>query len=175
MSGNNGINPNFRPNIPMMMNQNFNYQQNPNPSLVFPNPNFGQIPQMVGNSNNSYFNIGYNMPFMNPLMMNAMQALNSMPVINPPVVNAPQKIENKKIWVSHIPPNLSDMFMLKLLESCGPVLSWKRTKDENGRPKGFGFCEYTTVEGLLKALRLLNHLQIEEGYDLSVIIFFILD
>ena len=79
----------------------------------------------------------------------------------------------RKVWVSHIPPSLSDTFMLKLLESCGPVNSWKRTTDQNGRPKGFGFCEYTTVESILKALRLLNHLKLEEGYELAVSILFI--
>ena len=29
-----------------------------------------------------------------------------------------------------------------LLEACGPVTSWKRMQDSDGRPKGFGFCEF---------------------------------
>jgi RNA recognition motif-containing protein len=76
--------------------------------------------------------------------------------------------EFKKVWVSHIPPGLSDSFMHKLLETCGPVASWKRTIDQNGKAKGFGFCEYTSIECMLKALRVLNHLKLEDGYELSV-------
>jgi len=29
-----------------------------------------------------------------------------------------------------------------LLQACGPVTSWKRMQDSDGRPKGFGFCEF---------------------------------
>jgi hypothetical protein len=31
-----------------------------------------------------------------------------------------------------------------------------------------GTCEYTTVEGMLKSLRLLDGVEIEDGYELSV-------
>jgi RNA-binding protein 25 len=102
----------------------------------------------------------HQMPMYNPMMP---QYPNQVPNVVPS-----KPVEIKKVWVSHIPPSLSDTFMLKLLETCGPVASWKRTTDQNGRPKGFGFCEFQTVEGMLKALRLLNHLKLEEGYELSV-------
>jgi len=35
-----------------------------------------------------------------------------------------------------------DSVVRALLEACGPVTSWKRMQDSDGRPKGFGFCEF---------------------------------
>lgn len=45
---------------------------------------------------------------------------------------------------------------------------WNRAKDHLGNNRGFGFCEYVNVEGMLKSLRLLNGLKLEEGYELMV-------
>ena len=45
---------------------------------------------------------------------------------------------------------------------------WKRLMDHKGVPKGCGICEFMTVEGMLKCLRLLKGLKIEEDYELSV-------
>jgi RNA recognition motif-containing protein len=125
---------------------------------------------------------------MNPFMQAGMSMMSMMPgmspyggmpqfQMNPLATNAninsmlrpqPSAGEPKKVFVGKIPPNLSDTFMLKLLESCGSVASWKRATDTNGKPKGFGYCEYQSVESMLKCLRLLNTLKIEEGYELSV-------
>ena len=45
---------------------------------------------------------------------------------------------------------------------CRPVKSWKRMTDPaTGAPKGFGFCEYEEVEGVLCALRTLNSLRLD--------------
>ena len=71
--------------------------------------------------------------------------------------------ESTKVWVSKIPDNVSDTFIQKLLESCGTVTSWKRLKDSNGKPKSFGLCEYETVEGMLKSLRLLNNFPLDNS------------
>lgn len=39
--------------------------------------------------------------------------------------------------------------------------SWKRAEDpETKAPKGFGFCEYQDVEGVLRAIRLLDGLKV---------------
>jgi hypothetical protein len=85
--------------------------------------------------------------------------------------NLPTSGEYRKVYVGKIPPGLSDTFMVKLLETCGPVAGWKRGTDHNGKARGFGFCEYHSVESMLKSLRLLNHLKLEDGYELSVRIF----
>jgi hypothetical protein len=45
---------------------------------------------------------------------------------------------------------------------------WKRLTDHQGNAKSCGICVYLNIEGMLKCLRLLNNLKIEEGYELSV-------
>ena len=54
------------------------------------------------------------------------------------------------------------------IQLCGSVKSWKRAQDpSNGKPKGFGFCEFESAEGILRATRLLNKLSID-GQELVV-------
>lgn len=51
---------------------------------------------------------------------------------------------------------------------CGPVKSWKRTQNpSSGKPVSFGFCEFESAEGILRATRLLNKLSID-GQELVV-------
>jgi RNA recognition motif-containing protein len=60
--------------------------------------------------------------------------------------------------------------MLDHVQLCGPVKSWKRAEDpSNGKPKGFGFCEFESAEGILRATRLLNKLSLD-GQELVVCI-----
>jgi RNA-binding protein 25 len=80
--------------------------------------------------------------------------------------------EKCKIWVGKIPEGISETFIKKLLECCGQIASWHRTTNSSGKLNSFGFCEYSTVESILKCLRLLNgyplgnsELQIKIGKD----------
>lgn len=51
---------------------------------------------------------------------------------------------------------------------CGPVKSWKCTQvPTDATPRGFGFCEFESAEGVLRALRLLSKFNID-GQDLVV-------
>jgi RNA recognition motif-containing protein len=60
--------------------------------------------------------------------------------------------------------------MFKHVQLCGSVKSWKRAQDpSNGKPKGFGFCEFESAEGILRATRLLNKLSLD-GQELVVCI-----
>ncbi|KAJ1907949.1 hypothetical protein IWQ60_011776, partial [Tieghemiomyces parasiticus] len=60
------------------------------------------------------------------------------------------------LYVGSIPDGVSDIWISKLLRACGPYRYWKRTVDQDGKPKGFGFCEYEEAEGALRALRVLG-------------------
>eukprot|EP00898_Chlorokybus_atmophyticus_P005490 jgi/Chlat1/5942/Chrsp4S06262 len=72
------------------------------------------------------------------------------------------------VYVGKIGPRVDDQFMRSLLEKCGPVQSWKRVQDpETGKLKGFGFCEFSTAEGVLRALHVLKALAVD-GQELLV-------
>lgn len=85
--------------------------------------------------------------------------------LNPMMAPSIQKplYESKKVWVGKIPEGVSDTFMLKLLETCGTVISWKRMTDPRGKLNSFGICEYLTVESMLKSLRLLNNFPLDNS------------
>ena len=66
------------------------------------------------------------------------------------------------LYVGKIAASVPDDVIKTLLESCGPVKSWKPMQDpETNKSKGFGFCEYETAEGVLRALRLLHNLSLD--------------
>ncbi|XVF84947.1 hypothetical protein PTKIN_Ptkin17bG0079900 [Pterospermum kingtungense] len=86
------------------------------------------------------------------------------PVIRPAVVPnvTPAEKPQTTVYVGKIAPTVDNDFMLSLLNLCGPVKSWKRAQDpSNGTPKGFGFCEFESAEGVLRALRLLSKFNID--------------
>ncbi|KAE9614436.1 putative RNA recognition motif domain, PWI domain-containing protein [Lupinus albus] len=92
------------------------------------------------------------------------------PVIRPVIVPSVTPAEKPQItvYVGKIAPTVENDFMLNLFQLCGPVKSWKRPQDlSNGTPKGFGFCEFESDEGVLRALRLLTKLSID-GQELTL-------
>ena len=115
----------------------------------------------------------YPMQFQSSLLQSQLSLSmqnNRMPMImnvpiNPLMMNQMQKPtnDNKKVWVGKIPDGVSDTFMLRLLETCGTVVSWKRVTDSKGKQNSFGICEYLTVENMLKSLRLLNNFPIDNS------------
>ncbi|KAA8533138.1 hypothetical protein F0562_033329 [Nyssa sinensis] len=85
------------------------------------------------------------------------------PII-PPVVPSVTSIEKPQttVYVGKISSTVQNDFMLSILQLCGPVKNWKRAQDpSDGTPKGFGFCEFDSAEGVLRALRLLSKLNID--------------
>lgn len=122
--------------------------------------NMTQINPFINNNNNNTNNA--NIATMN---MNT----NTNPIININITpNIKPVIEYKKLYIGRFPSSISDTFIIKLLETCGVINMWKRAKDHLGNNKGYGICEYVSVEGMLKCLRLLNGAQIEEGYEMNV-------
>ena len=173
-------------------NPNSNSQQKPaypfafviNP-LVLNNPNFKQMyPQFYQNMNNQINNPNQtdnnNNTNQNPISNNPNPPM-KMPMVGIPVMFTPFLYntqdqtpvgEKCKIWVGKIPEGISETFIKKLLECCGPIASWHRTTNSSGKLNSFGFAEYSTVESILKCLRLLNgyplgnsELQIKIGKD----------
>ncbi|KAI3497703.1 hypothetical protein L1887_33194 [Cichorium endivia] len=90
-------------------------------------------------------------------------------IIRPPVNTiTPAEKPMTTVYVGKIASSVDNEFMLSLFQLCGPVKSWKRVPDPTtGALKGFGFCEFGNVEGVLRALRLLSKLSID-GQELML-------
>ncbi|CAH1424255.1 unnamed protein product [Lactuca virosa] len=90
-------------------------------------------------------------------------------IIRPPINTiTPAEKPMTTVYVGKIASSVDNEFMLSLLQLCGPVKSWKRVPDPTtGALKGFGFCEFGNVEGVLRALRLLSKLSID-GQELML-------
>ena len=185
------LNNSFKPSNIMAQNTpnsfvNFGLKPNfPFPYIISPfmlnNPNFKQFyPQMFQNAamaNNNGNNTTTNSNNVNNTGTNNMK----MPVMGIPVLfssfmfNSQDQTpvgERCKIWIGKIPEGISETFMKKLLDCCGQVTSWRRVTNSSGKLNSFGFCEYSTVESILKCLRLLNgypllgsELQVKIGSD----------
>ena len=180
---------NSNQNIQQKQTFPFPYIINP---VIFNNPNFKQMyPQIYQNSpmvntannpnitQNNTNNINNN---PNPNTATTNGNAMKMPVMGIPVLfpafmlggmqDQTPLVERCKIWVGKIPEGISETFMKKLLECCGQVTSWRRVTNSSGKLNSFGFCEYSTVESILKCLRLLNgypllgsELQVKIGSD----------
>ncbi|XP_039017875.1 RNA-binding protein 25-like isoform X2 [Hibiscus syriacus] len=88
------------------------------------------------------------------------------PIIRPSIPNVtPTEKPQTTVYIGKIAPSVDNDFMLSLLHLCGSVKSWKRPS--NGAPKSFGFCEFESAEGVLRALRLLSKFNID-GQELMV-------
>lgn len=73
----------------------------------------------------------------------------------------------KKIFFSNLNPLILDEFFMKLLKQCGPLQNYKRPKNEKDVPQSFGCCEFETIDGVLKSLRILHGRRILDR-DLSI-------
>ncbi|XP_038703620.1 RNA-binding protein 25 isoform X2 [Tripterygium wilfordii] len=85
------------------------------------------------------------------------------PIVRPVVPSVtPAEKPQTTVYVGKIAPTVDNDFMLSLLRLCGPVKSWKRAPDPtDGTPRGFGFCEFESADGVLRALRLLSKFNID--------------
>ncbi|KAF8046127.1 hypothetical protein N665_4007s0002 [Sinapis alba] len=100
------------------------------------------------------------MPGLRPVMPPMIR-----PVLAPfaPPVEKPQTT----IYIGKIATVEND-FMMSILEFCGHVKSCLRAEDPTTKkPKGFGFYEFESAEGSLRAIRLLTKLTID-GQELLV-------
>ncbi|KAG8366144.1 hypothetical protein BUALT_Bualt17G0045400 [Buddleja alternifolia] len=91
------------------------------------------------------------------------------PIVRPPAIPSVVPVEKPQttVYVGKISSTVENDFMLSLLQLCGPVKNWKRPQDPAGTLKGFGFCEFESGEGVLRALRLLNKLSVD-GQELML-------
>lgn len=109
----------------------------------------------------------YGIPMMVPPMPMPVPTM-PMPIVQAPPkpmmpIAKPMAEQTTTVYVGKIPPTVEDEFIRKLLEFCGDVAFWRRVTDPTtGQLKGFAFCDFKSPEGVLRALRLLNGLDIDE-------------
>ncbi|XP_017222817.1 RNA-binding motif protein 25 isoform X1 [Daucus carota subsp. sativus] len=97
------------------------------------------------------------------------------PPIIPPAIRpggipsvTPTEKPQTTVYVGKIASTVDNDFILSVLQLCGPVKSWKRPQDPtSGTLKGYGFCEFDSAEGILRAIRLLSKLNID-GQELML-------
>ena len=68
----------------------------------------------------------------------------------------------RSVFVGNIPYEATEEKLKEIFSEVGPVASFKLVYDrENGKPKGYGFCEFHDPETTLSAMRNLN------GYEIG--------
>ncbi|KAK1630589.1 hypothetical protein QYE76_004904 [Lolium multiflorum] len=84
------------------------------------------------------------------------------PPVAPVAPVAPVDTPQFKIYVGKIAATVENDFVLSLLQVCGVVKSWEPVINPiDGSRTGFGFCEFESAEGSLRAMRLLNKLSVD--------------
>lgn len=67
----------------------------------------------------------------------------------------------RSVFVGNIPYEATEEKLKEIFSEVGPVVSFKLVYDrENGKPKGYGFCEFHDPEMALSAMRNLNGFEI---------------
>jgi len=68
----------------------------------------------------------------------------------------------RSCFVGNIPYEATEEKLKEIFSSVGPVISFKLVYDrENGKPRGYGFCEFMDPETAMSAMRNLN------GYEIN--------
>ena len=64
------------------------------------------------------------------------------------------------VFFGNIEDTIPDSFVLSILQQFGKVLSWKRAKNEKDRTLDFGFADFSSPKGAIKALKLAPHVTV---------------
>ncbi len=96
----------------------------------------------------------------------------AMPMMPPPRPRPPFPsgpiTKKTTLYVGKIAHTVTDDTMHALLSACGELVSWKPMKDADTQaPKGFGFAEFQEADGVLRAVQILQGLDVD-GHNLTV-------
>ncbi|KAJ3770488.1 hypothetical protein FB446DRAFT_692144 [Lentinula raphanica] len=72
----------------------------------------------------------------------------------------PQAQKQIQLFVGSISGGVTDPFINELLSACGKVNSFKRLITPANKPQGFGFAEYDEPDSALRAINLLNGVEL---------------
>jgi len=66
------------------------------------------------------------------------------------------------VFVGNITEKAQDAMIRHLLNTNGPVNSWKRVQGATGKLQAFGFCEFGNPDAALRAIRILHDWEIAD-------------
>lgn len=72
----------------------------------------------------------------------------------------PQSQKQISLFIGSISGGITDNFLNDLLSACGKVRSFKRLITPANKPQGFGFAEFEDADGALRAMALLNNVEL---------------
>ncbi|KAI0329048.1 hypothetical protein GY45DRAFT_1419048 [Cubamyces sp. BRFM 1775] len=72
----------------------------------------------------------------------------------------PAQPKNVTLFVGSISGGITDAFLNEILKACGPINSFKRLITPANKPQGFGFAEFQDPDGALRAMTLLNGVEL---------------
>ncbi|RPD56073.1 hypothetical protein L226DRAFT_464737 [Lentinus tigrinus ALCF2SS1-7] len=84
----------------------------------------------------------------------AQQQMHHQPAFVPP------QPKPTTLFIGSISGGITDSFLNELLKACGPISSFKRLITPANKPQGFGFVEYQDPDGALRAMDLLNNVEL---------------
>ncbi|KAH9932787.1 uncharacterized protein BXZ73DRAFT_46699 [Epithele typhae] len=76
-----------------------------------------------------------------------------------PSFNSPQS-KPTTLFIGSISGGITDSFLNEILKACGPISSFKRLITPANKPQGFGFAEFQDPDGALRAMALLNNVEL---------------
>ncbi|KAL1717592.1 hypothetical protein EV715DRAFT_274106 [Schizophyllum commune] len=75
---------------------------------------------------------------------------------------------SKVVFVGNVPYNMSEDELIEVFKSVGEVAGFRLVFDrETGKPRGYGFCEFTDHDTALSAVRNLNNIEVK-GRNLRI-------
>ncbi|KAF5366768.1 hypothetical protein D9758_006491 [Tetrapyrgos nigripes] len=72
----------------------------------------------------------------------------------------PQAQKQVKLFVGSISGGVQDEFLNELLSACGKISAFKRLITPANKPQGFGFADFEDPDGALRAINLLNGVEL---------------
>lgn len=72
----------------------------------------------------------------------------------------PSQTKPVSLFIGSISGGITDTFLNSLLSACGPISSFKRLITPANKPQGFGFAEFQDPDGALRAMALLNGVEL---------------
>ncbi|KAI0322090.1 hypothetical protein OF83DRAFT_1236319 [Amylostereum chailletii] len=81
-------------------------------------------------------------------------------MLHPPAFVPPNTKKSVTLFIGSISGGITDAFLNQLLSACGPVNSFKRLITPANKPQGFGFAEFEDPDSALRAMALLNNVEL---------------